>query len=389
MEPSPKLSAFLYLTRRTVTTALLALFIFAFVPVAEAQDSERGLPGLKLPDLPPSEELNDGSSKQGGNSAFSLPDDEDDIFATDNEEGGKSFEFEQTPEELEALTRKEAFDAALQGLLPLKPGEIRELLEHFDRTQESVEVPVHPYPKPEVTVETISLDPGAKPLTIKVAHGHVTTVNFVDTSGAPWPVENITWAGNFEVVETEGTGEGDAKYSNILRISPESEFAYGNMSIMMIGLRTPIIMTLESSRDIVHYRFDAIIPEEGPFAEVPIINNQSQGGGLNSRDPFVSESYLISAGDENITSVLEGIIPPGGQRLAVSGVDGRTSAYRFNGLTYIRTPHTLLSPGWNSSMTSADGMHVYAMEDAPVLILSDNGRTVRARISDRKDIINE
>ncbi len=376
MEPGPKLSSFLYFTKRSVGAVFFAALIFIFNPMVQAQDSEGGIPGFQLPDLPPPEELeeNNDNNASDGDSAFSLPSN-DDLFETNDNAADEALVFEQSPEEIEAETRKTAFDAALQGLLPLKPGEIRELLEHFDRTQESVEVPVHPYPKPEVTVQTVSLDPGTKPLTVKVAHGHVTTINFVDTTGAPWPVENITWAGNFEVVETEGTGTGDVKYSNILRISPESEFAYGNMSIMMTSLRTPIIMTLETSRDTVHYRFDAIIPENGPFARVSLMSNQG-GSGLN-------------ASNEELTSVLEGIMPTGAQKLSVSGVDGRTSAYKFNGLTYVRTPLTLLSPGWNASMASADGMHVYAMEDAPVLILSDSGRTVRARLSDREDIINE
>ena len=96
---------------------------------------------------------------------------------------GDKFDFEQSSEELEERSRSEAFDAALQGLLPLRPEEIRELLEHFDRTQESVELPVYPAPKPVVAVETLSMDPGTKPKTIKVAYGYVTTVNFVDTTG--------------------------------------------------------------------------------------------------------------------------------------------------------------------------------------------------------------
>ena len=159
--------------------------------------------------------------------------------------------------------------------MPLRPEEIRRLLEHFDRTQESVELPVYPAPKPEVTVETLSLDPGTAPKVIKVAYGYVTTLNMVDSTGAPWPIRNITWAGNFDVIQisdsTEGGGGGDndegaseiISYENVLRITPQSEFAYGNMSISMVGLKTPVIISLETNRDIVHYRFDAILPERG------------------------------------------------------------------------------------------------------------------------------
>ncbi|MGQ0527151.1 MAG: DotH/IcmK family type IV secretion protein [Alphaproteobacteria bacterium] len=269
-------------------------------------------------------------------------------------------------EQLQAEARQQAFDAALQGILPLRPDEIRQLLEQFDRTQESVEVPVYPNPRPEVAVETISLDPGTKPSTIKVAYGNVTTLNILDASGAPWPIEDISWAGNFEIVEA-GSGDG----SHIIRISPQSEFAAGNISIRLLTLKTPVILSIETSRDMVHYRFDAIIPEYGPLAEVPLIE---QG------------MITTTAGDANITSILQGIPPASVTRLDVTGVDGRTSAYRLGKLTYIRTPLTLLSPSWTSSVSSADGMNVYALNAAPVLLLSDNGKMVRARVAERHDM---
>ena len=45
------------------------------------------------------------------------------------------------------------------------------------------------------------------------------------------------------------------------------------------------------------------------------------------------------------------------------------------------TPLTLLSPSWDSSVTSADGMNVYTLNDTPVVLLSDEGRMVRAHIT--------
>lgn len=281
----------------------------------------------------------------------------------------ETFAFEKSPEDLQEEARKQAFDAALQGLLPLRPQEIRELLERFDRTQESVEVPIYPNPKPEIAVQTVSLDPGALPVTIKVAHGHVTTLNVLDASGSPWPIEDISWAGNFEIIESSA-----APGSHIIRITPSSEFAYGNMSMRLLTLQTPVIITLETSRDVVHYRFDAIIPEYGPMAQTPLIDT-----GLS----------LSAGGDSNISSVLAGLAPESAEKLAVDGTDGRTSAYRMAGTTYVRTPHRLLSPGWSSSVSSADGMHVYAIDDAPVIILSDNGRMVRARLSEREVILDD
>lgn len=279
-----------------------------------------------------------------------------------------TFDFEKSPEQIEAETRKEAFDAALQGLLPLRPEEIRTLLERFDRTQESVQIPIYPNPKPEVTVQNVPLDPGQPPVSVKVAYGHVTTINILDTTGAPWPIEDISWAGDFEVVEA-----ASGSSSHILRISPQSEFAFGNMSLRLVSLDTPVVITLETSREIVHYRFDAVIPQIGPLGKVPLIE----------------AGVSITAGDKDLTSILEGIVPQGAERLEVAGVDSRTSAYAFNGMTVLRTPFTLLSPAWQSSVSSADGTRVYAFQETPVVLLSERGKTIRAYLSSRGDILDD
>lgn len=269
---------------------------------------------------------------------------------------------EKTKEEIEAEIREAAFTAALTGLLPLEPPEIRRVIERFDKTQEAVEVPIYPYPEPEIVVKSISLDPGTKPLEIKVAAGHVTTVAMVDSTSAPWPIQDITWAGNFEVVQPEAGG-------HIFRITPLSEFAYGNMSIRLLELKTPVTFMIRTHRDGVHYRVDARLQQLGPMATPPIIAGSS--------------GPTIAAGDSDLAAILDGMPPEDAMRMDVSGVDGRTTAYLLNDMVYVRTPLSLLSPAWDKSVKSADGMNVYTLENSPVLLLSDQGRMVRARISER------
>jgi len=291
---------------------------------------------------------------------------EEDPFAFEDEEGLD--EFQKSSQELEDEFRKGAFQAALNKVLPLRPDEIRTLLEHFDRTVESTELPVHPYPRPELVVQNVSLDPGSPPLVIKLAFGYVTTINVIDSSGAPWPFEDISWVGDFEV-----QGETQKESTNIIRISPDGDFAHGNVSVRMIGLDTPIVFTLETNRDIVHYRFDAVLPGNGPFASAPLMQT----------------GVTLASGDVDMSAALSGVLPKDALKLSVSGVDGRTSAFKYNNYTYVRTPHTLLSPAWESSVSSADGTKVYALVDAPVLLLSDKGRTVRAYLSEREDLLDE
>ncbi len=56
-----------------------------------------------------------------------------------------------------------------------------------------------------------------------------------------------------------------------------------------------------------------------------------------------------------------------------------SSVWRLSGRIYLRTPLTLLSPAWSSSVTSGDG-DVYVLNDTPVILLSDE-QVVRAHIA--------
>ncbi len=262
--------------------------------------------------------------------------------------------------------RREAFDAAVTGLFPLKPNHIKSLLRYYDETEEAAQGPIYDLPSPEVSVLTVSMDPGVQPPTIKTAIGHVTTLNVLDITGAPWPIQDITWAGDFELTEPEEGG-------HIIRITPMAKFTYGNLSIRLLTLKTPITFAVRVGRESVHYRVDARVPEFGPFAEAQLMEGGTQ----------------LVAGSTTLTAVLDGAPPSGAQALNVSGVDGRTTAYRMGAMTYVRTPLTLLSPGWESSVSSADGMNVYALNQTPILLLSDQGQFKRATLTEKKDIFDE
>lgn len=265
---------------------------------------------------------------------------------------------QQTEEEKMLELRQQAFSAASTGLMPMRTEEIRKILEMYDETQQAVQTPIYPNPTPESTFQTISLDPGTKPVELKTALGHVTTLSIVDATGQPWPIQDISWAGNFEVLQPESG-------SNMLRITPMADFAFGNVSMRLVGLNPPVILTLRTERKSVQLRADIQIPELGPNGVAPPIQRQ----------------ITTTAGDSKLSTILEGVPPASADRLKISGIDGRTTAYDVDGVTYVRTPYTLLSPAWDSSVRSADGTNVYAMKFTPVLLLSDKGKMVRAQLA--------
>jgi len=268
-------------------------------------------------------------------------------------------QMEESARILEEKVDKATFDEALKSLLPLKPSQIRKVLDSFKESREAAETPIN-MPEPRVEVQTVSLDPSQTPAVIKTAAGRVTTITVLDETGSPWPIQDVSWAGKFDVTPPEEGG-------HVIRVTPQTAHGAGNISIRLVDLITPITFTLTTGLDEVFYRFDARIPKAGPLAKTPLI----EYGGLKT----------ATGADSNLVQILDGVPPTSSEKLKVEGVDGRTNVWRVSGRIYLRTPLTLLSPAWNASVTSADGMNVYNLNDTPVILLSDEGRMVQAHIA--------
>ncbi len=261
------------------------------------------------------------------------------------------------PNDPAEVSRKAAFNAALNGLFPMRPEEIEALIEKLHANERAIVGPAIGNPKAEVKVETISLEPGAQPREIDTDVGFVTTISILDATGSPWPIQDVGVGGNFDVPAPEEGG-------NVLRMTPLAKYAVGNMSVRLVGLNTPLTFKLRATTGTIYYLYDARIPKFGPKAAAPLIDHGND----------------LVAGDALLMSILDGMPPLDSTRLPVTGADQRTAAWRVGTKVYLRTPLTLLSPGWEGSVGSGDGTHVYLIPDTPVLLLSENGNMVHARI---------
>ena len=253
--------------------------------------------------------------------------------------------------------RQAVFRAALDSVFPFSPQEIQTLFDRLHENQQAIAGPAQGSPKAEVKAETVSLDPGSEPKLIETDVGFVTTVSFLDATGNPWPIQDIGVGGNFDVPAPEEGG-------NVIRITPLARYAVGNLSIRLFGLTTPLAFRLSATTGHVDYRYDARVPKLGPKAEAPLIDHGND----------------LVAGDSMLMNILDGAPPITSTRLTVVGVDSRTAAWRIGSKIFVRTPYMLLSPGWDGTVGSGDGTRVYEIPDTPVLLLSDNGNLVHARI---------
>ncbi len=257
-----------------------------------------------------------------------------------------------TLESTESL-RDEAFARMTNTALPLTPTQIQLLRSLYDATQRAAAVFPGVPPRPTSTSVAVNLSPGATPPIIRLGAGFVTSLVFVDSTGAPWPIESYS-LGNPAAFNIQWDKKG-----NILLIQAIAAHRIGNLAVLLRGLNTPVMIDLSPGQAAMDVRVDLRIPSLGPEAKPTF-----------TQLPGVENPYLLN--------LLDGIPPPGAKELKAS--DCEECVWLLDGKLYLRTQYTVLSPGWISSLSSADGTHVYEMQPTPIILVTYNGKTIKLKI---------
>lgn len=254
--------------------------------------------------------------------------------------------------------QNEAFSKVVENMFPMAPDQIHELRRHFNATQRAGAFTEDTPPEPTSSSLLVNLSPGSTPPVIRLSAGFVSSLVFLDSTGAPWPIKayDIGNPAAFNVQWNQGNAQEPNKdsMSNTLLIQAVSLYKQGNLAVVLRGLNTPIMLTLIPGQKAVDYRVDVQVPRVGPNAR-PLI------GGL----PSTANPQLLD--------ILNNITPPNGKRLRVHG--GEATAWRVGGHLFVRTPMTIVSPSWRSTMSSADNViHAYDLPPTTVLLALQNGR---------------
>ncbi len=268
--------------------------------------------------------------------------------------GGQSAAMVTSDEESKALDDL-AFKGVATQLFPLDPEKIHTLKEKFAETEYAKAASAATPPRPTATSQFVNLSPGSTPPVIRLAQGFVSSLVFLDSTGAPWPIAA------FDLGDPASFNIQWDKTSNTLMIQATKMYNYGNLAVRLAGLNTPVMLTLIPGQKAVDYRVDLRV----------------QGYGPNAKSMPMEEGLPPSAND-TLLHVLDGVPPVGSTRLVVSGGDAH--AWLLDNKMFVRTNLTILSPGWLGSMTSADGMHAYEMQKSPVLLVSWHGKVMQLKI---------
>jgi intracellular multiplication protein IcmK len=246
-----------------------------------------------------------------------------------------------------------------EGGLYLTPNQIREMRKVVDGMgQAAAEEASGRPPRAETSSIVASLTPGATPPVIRVYMNYPTSLVFVDSGGNPWPIENFAGGSkNLEIKRPLPKDDPDA-VSASLSITPQNptgKFTHGGITVYLKKLAIPVVVTYVGGQPVVDQRLEVRVPMRGPNSVTPI----SVGVG-----PAANPSLL---------SLLDGVAPQGSKPLKVSSGAGQAWSIG-NGRMFVRTPWTVISPGYVSGMKSADGTNVYEMEQVTELRAINGGK---------------
>lgn len=249
-----------------------------------------------------------------------------------------------------------AFQGVAKQLLPLSPAQIHRLRQLYDQAQYAASADPTTPPQPAASTRYVSLAPGATPPVIRLGAGFVTSMVFLDSSGAPWPIESYD-LGNPAAFDIQWN-----KKDNILMVQAKSYYTYGNIAVRLKGkdANTPVMITLIPGQQSIDYRVDLRIQGLGPNAAMPT------GDGLPGRP------------NPELLNVLDGVPPAGSVRLNVTG--GDAEAWLKDDKLFVRTRLTILSPSWIANMASADGTRAYEMQRTPLILASNQGKIMQLKI---------
>lgn len=266
---------------------------------------------------------------------------------------GKKPEEKKTEKPIDPLVEK-----VLEEEIPASPADIQRIVNEVRGLKRAMN-PTDPV-KTDHRVISFSLAPGQKQNQISTRAGLATTITFFDQTGAPWPIEQyvVGLQEAFSVEPAKPDGKG-----HLLFLTPTQPYPTSNITVVLKGLPRALSFKLtETSGDTMDQQVDVSVPMMGPQGVVPLIDRPNMMAGDNP----------------TLLAVLSGI-PPSNAANLLTGVSG-LQAWTIDGMTYVRSNMEILSPAYTSRMQSADGMKAYALNDRPILWVSDNGHPVRVRL---------
>ena len=231
----------------------------------------------------------------------------------------------------------------------------------------------------------VSFAPGQSTSIIRIVKGYPTALSFFDRTGQPWPIEwdtnsnpagQASNGGNCNQGPAGGAGPAVASAgfyvctptvgSNVLQVAAASLQPRGGLLVTLKGAPKPISFMLVAGGGAYDADLTVQVAERGPNAK---------GVATGPVAPDTASPFL--------TAMLDGAPPAEAEPLAVAGVSpDDLRAWKVGNRVVLRTRFALISPEWLASQTCEGGVTVYSLPITPVVLLSQDGVTVSASLSE-------
>lgn len=261
------------------------------------------------------------------------------VAAVEQPQSGLEQQVAEMPPQVIYPTQNEVVEDVISDIedLQLTPDQFDRLKRiYLERERQKASPYVTPA-KPITRTMFVSLDPGVSPPALRLTRGQQTSIVFSDVSGQPWFIENVSM--NRQIF-SDGQVGSPQKPTNILTVEPLTPAAYGNVTVTLRGLPTPVIFVLTSAQLEMDMRVDAKVP---------------------GRNPDAIDTITVSALpaiDDSLSNFLDGVPPKDAQRLNVTGLDG-AEAWLYHDNLYVRAKANAQYPAYLSAARSTSGVSVY------------------------------
>ena len=253
--------------------------------------------------------------------------------------------------------------AAGRRVNPFTQEQIELLGELLRQTQSATEKGSGAAPVGRIRRVQVNPGAGAKVEEIEVRKGYPTVVSWVDTTGAPWPVEEILVDNGFL---PGGEGNSGAE-GHLVYLAPKRRFMSGGLVVKLEDLADPVVVLLRDSggRE-SDFRVEMQLPRPGPGVDMEALVRPASFG----------------AGDEVLASLLAGSAPAGAVRLDLDGGGAGDRAWRHGEDLLLLSRHLVLSPGAWAAERGSGGRWAYRLPAAPRILVSLDGRESWLVVSD-------
>lgn len=255
-----------------------------------------------------------------------------------------------------------AFHAMESQIMPLKPGEIRQLHRDADAADRAASEPPRFVPRPVSSSMLAVLSPGSTPPVVRVFPNYVSAVLFIDESGNPLLIDAVDLpGGDASTKPFNVTWSGDPKHrTNGLTISPTQMYSTGNIVVHLAGVKVPVpVMLISGQRE--------VDTQAG-------IRVAGVGSGLPAE-------HLPGAADAGLQAFLDGVPPKAAKAMTTSVPD--VQVWRLDDHFVVRAgaERTLTSPAWLDKKSSPDGTTVYVVGAVSPLVMLTDGQTISVQVS--------